>query len=105
MYDKIKQAMLAAFRRDNPECEDNVDIILEEDKKRIEMNVNKTVVDEVEDPSHEINLRRRKKISRRAKLGDVLPIPWDEEVRPHRGAGCKAGHHSGHPRGGARHNL
>ena len=24
MYDKIKQAMLAAFRRDNPECEDNV---------------------------------------------------------------------------------
>ena len=49
MYDKIKQAMLAAFRRDNPECEDNVDIILEEDKKRIEMNVNKTVVDEVED--------------------------------------------------------
>ena len=67
--------MLAAFRRDNPECEDNVDIILEEDKKRIEMNVNKTVVDEVEDPSHEINLEAAKKISRRAKLGDVLPIP------------------------------
>ena len=75
MYDKIKQAMLAAFRRDNPECEDNVDIILEEDKKRIEMNVNKTVVDEVEDPSHEINLEAAKKISRRVKLGDVLPIP------------------------------
>ena len=75
MYDKIKQAMLAAFRRDNPDCEDNVDIILEEDKKRIEMNVNKTVVDEVEDPSHEINLEAAKKISRRAKLGDVLPIP------------------------------
>ena len=75
MYDKIKQAMLAAFRRDNPECEDNVDIILEEDKKRIEMNVNKTVVDEVENPSHEINLEAAKKISRRAKLGDVLPIP------------------------------
>ena len=24
MYDKIRQAMLAAFRRDNPNCEDNV---------------------------------------------------------------------------------
>ena len=24
MYEKIKQAMFAAFRRDNPECEDNV---------------------------------------------------------------------------------
>ena len=56
MYDKIKQAMLAAFRKDNPECEDNVEILLDEDKKRIEMNVNKTIVDQVEDPSHEINL-------------------------------------------------
>ena len=45
MYDKIKQAMLAAFRRDNPECEDNVELILEEEKKRIEMVVNKTVVE------------------------------------------------------------
>ena len=35
MYDKIRQAMLAAFRRDNPENEDNVEIILDEDKKRI----------------------------------------------------------------------
>ncbi len=75
MYDKIKQAMLAAFRRDNPECEDNVDVILDEENKRVEMYVNKTVVDEVEDPSHEINLEAAKKISRRAKLGDLLPIP------------------------------
>ena len=30
MYDKIKLAMLAAFRRDNPECEDNVEIELDE---------------------------------------------------------------------------
>ncbi len=75
MYDKIKQAMLAAFRRDNPECEDNVEVILDEDNKRVEMNVIKTVVNEVEDPSHEINLEAAKKVSRRAKLGDMLPIP------------------------------
>lgn len=75
MYDKIRQAMLTAFRRDNPECEDNVEVILDEDKKRIEMNVMKTVVEEVEDPSHEINLEAAKKVSRRAKLGDVVPIP------------------------------
>ena len=56
MYDKIKQAMLAAFRKDNPECEDNVAIDLDEEKYRIEMYVTKTVVDQVEDPSHEINL-------------------------------------------------
>jgi len=75
MYDKIRQAMLTAFRRDNPECEDNVEVILDEDKKRIEMNVMKTVVEEVEDPSHEINLEAAKKVSRRAKLGDVVAIP------------------------------
>ena len=75
MYDKIKQAMLAAFRRDNPECEDNVEIILDEETKRMEMNVIKTVVEEVEDPSHEIQLEAAKKVSKRAKLGDELHVP------------------------------
>ncbi|MDO4982153.1 MAG: transcription termination factor NusA [Eubacteriales bacterium] len=75
MYDKIKQAMLAAFRRDNPECEDNTEIVLEESVKRIEMNVIKTVVDEVADPSHEINIEAAKKLSRRAKLGDTVRVP------------------------------
>ena len=75
MYDKIRQAMLTAFRRDNPNCEDNVEIILDEDKKRIEMVVNKTVVETVEDPDHEIDPESAKKIVRRAKLGDVIAIP------------------------------
>ena len=44
MYDKIKQAMLAAFRKDNPECEDNVEVVLDEDEKKIDMFVKKTVV-------------------------------------------------------------
>ena len=75
MYDKINQAMLAAFRRDNPDCGDNVEILLDEDKKRIEMSVKKTVVEQVEDPNMEINLEAAKKISRRAKLGDVIGVP------------------------------
>ena len=75
MYDKIRQAMLAAFRRDNPENEDNVEAILDEDKKRIEMQVNKLVVEEVTDPYHEIDLESAKKISRRARLGETVAIP------------------------------
>ena len=75
MYDKIRQAMLAAFRRDNPNCEDNVEIILDEDKKRIEMVVNKTVVENVEDPDHEITLDAAKKVVKRAKMGDTIAIP------------------------------
>lgn len=75
MYDKIKQAMLTAFRRDNPECEDNVEILLDEEKKRIEMKVNKVIVDVVEDPSHEINLEAAKKVSKRARVGNVIGVP------------------------------
>jgi len=75
MYDKIKQAMLAAFRKDNPECEDNVEILLDEEKKRIEMNIHKTVVEQVEDPNHEIVLDAAKKIVRKAKLGDLIAVP------------------------------
>ncbi|MGX8693036.1 MAG: transcription termination factor NusA [Clostridia bacterium] len=77
MYDKIRQAMLAAFRRDNPECEDNVEVLMDEEKKNIEMVVYKTVTNEVADPSHEINLEAAKKVSRRAKLGDLLAVPVD----------------------------
>ena len=75
MYDKIRQAMLAAFRRDHPENEDNVEIILDEDKKRIDMQVNKLVVEDVTDPTHEIDLEVAKKVTRRAKLGDTIAIP------------------------------
>ena len=75
MYDKIRQAMLAAFRRDNPECEDNVEIVLDEDKKQIEMHINKLAVEEVSDPSHEIQIEAAKKISRRAKEGDTIRVP------------------------------
>ena len=75
MYDKIKQAMLAAFRRDNPECADNVDILLDEDRKRIEMYVNKVAVEQVEDPALEIDLEAAKKVTKRAKLGDTIKIP------------------------------
>ncbi len=75
MYDKIKQAMLAAFRKDNPECEDNVEIILDEDRKQMEMVIHKTVVTEVQDPSHEIILEAAKKLSRRYKAGDVVAVP------------------------------
>ena len=48
---------------------------MDEDKKQIEMVVYKTVTDEVSDPSHEINLEAAKKVSKRAKLGDLLSIP------------------------------
>lgn len=75
MYDKIKQAMLAAFRRDNPDCADNVDILLDESRKRIEMYVDKIAVEQVENPALEIDIEAAVKISKRARVGDTIKIP------------------------------
>ena len=75
MYEKIQQAMLAAFRKDNPEYGENVEVILDEVKKRIELVINKTVVAEVEDPTAEIDLESARKLSKRYSEGDTVSIP------------------------------
>ena len=74
MYEKIQQAMLAAFRKDNPEYGENVEVILDEEKKRIDMVIHKTVVDEVEDPTLEIDLEAARKINKRAATGEEIAI-------------------------------
>ena len=48
MYDKIHQAMMAAFRKDNPNAADNVVIDMNEEKRKIEMYVEMEVVDVVQ---------------------------------------------------------
>ena len=75
MYEKIRQAMLTAFRKDTPDCEDNVEVILDEAKKKIEMVVKKTVVARVIDPYVEISEEAAHRISKRAKIGDVVSVP------------------------------
>ena len=75
MYSKIHQAMLTAFRKDMPESGDNIEIIMDEAKRKIEMVLKKTVVETVEDPNLEITLDAAHKITKRAKLGDVVSVP------------------------------
>lgn len=75
MYEKIEQAMLAAFRKDNPEYGENVQVILDENKKHIDMVVNKTVVDEVTDITTEIDVESARKIVKRAVVGDEVAVP------------------------------
>ncbi len=75
MLDKINQALLAAFKKDHPECGDNVVVMVDENKKKIDMYVQMTVVEEVEDPALEMILDEARRYSKRAKLGDVVNIP------------------------------
>lgn len=75
MYERIRQAMAAAFRKDYPDCEDNIEIILDEGEKKLAMNIMKTVVENVEDDNHEILVDNAKKIVKKAKVGDVIAVP------------------------------
>lgn len=77
MFDKINQAMLAAFRRDNPDAADNVVVDIDEDKKKIEMYVITDVVEVVENPAIEMTEDQAKKISKRAKAGMQIRVPVD----------------------------
>lgn len=75
MYDKITQAMLAAFRKDNPEYEGDVQVILDEAAKRIQLVENKTVVTAVSDSTLEIEAKAAKKVVKTAQVGDIIAVP------------------------------
>lgn len=75
MYEKITQALLAAFRKDNVEYEGNVEVLLDESAKKIQLVEYKTVVEDVYEPYCEVTLPVAKKIVRGAKLGDTIAIP------------------------------
>ena len=75
MLEKINQALLAAFTRDNPECADNVTVEVDETQKKIDMFIHKTAVEEVENPATEISPEEARLISKNARVGDVIKIP------------------------------
>lgn len=75
MQEKIIQALVAAYKKDNPACGDNVVVVMDDEKKKIEMYLRMDVVDEVEDPSTQILLDAAKSYSKRAKVGGVVEIP------------------------------
>ena len=75
MYEKIEQAMMAAFRKDNPDYGENVEVVCDEAKKRIELLTHMTVVETVADPTCEIDLETARKYSKKAGIGDEPAVP------------------------------
>lgn len=72
MLEKINQALMTAYKKDNPNSGDNV--VIEMTEKGVHMYVTKTVVVEVEDPIYEISVEDAKKINGRLKVGDVANL-------------------------------
>lgn len=77
MLDKIRQALLAALRKDNPAAEENVVVEVDESKKKIDMYIKKTVVEEIENPALELLVPEAQRYSKRAQVGDVVNVPVD----------------------------
>ena len=77
MQEKIQQALLTAFKRDNPDCEDNVEGIMDENKKTISMFVLKTIVEESEyvNDATQILLDEARHYDKKAGIGDTVRIP------------------------------
>ena len=77
MIERIKMALLAALRKDNPEAEENVVVDVDEEKKRIEMYIQKAVVESVENPAVELLPEEARRYSKRAEVGDTVNVPVD----------------------------
>ena len=101
MLEKITQALIAAYKKDKEGYTDNVFVEIKDND--MHMYVQKEVVDDVLTPATEISLDEARKINKHADLGDL--VNQDPGFRAHRRPDRQAGHHSGHPRGRARHDL
>ena len=77
MLEKIQQALLTAYKRDNPECGENVIVDVNEKKKSITMYVEMDVVEDVDDPALEMTLDEALLHSSNARVGDKINIPVD----------------------------
>lgn len=74
MLEKINQALLAALKKDNPAAADCVVVDVDEAKKKINMYIQKTVVETVEEPATQLSLDEARKLSGKAELGDIINI-------------------------------
>ena len=79
MLEKITQALLTAFKRDNAGAADNVFVITDAEKKEIRMYLQKEVVEQVEYPAVQISLDEAKSISPKYELGDM--VNFDVETK------------------------
>ncbi len=72
MIDKITQALVAAYKKDKDGYTDNVFVELVDGK--MQMYVQKEVVEEVISPATEISLEDARKINGRIELGDLVNV-------------------------------
>ncbi len=74
MLEKVGQALIAAYKRDNAGVTDNIFVEPDKEKKEFRMFVKKDVVEEVENSVTQMTLSQAREIMPKAELGDVVSI-------------------------------
>jgi len=75
MLEKIEQALLAALRKDNPAAAECAVVDVDPQKKKIEMYIQKEVVEDVFDSEVELSLEEAHAIDVNLELGDKVNFP------------------------------
>ena len=70
MLERVEAALLTGYKKENNN-EANVRIAIDTEKRKVKMYRLMTVVEEVTDPTCELDLETARKKSKRAKIGDV----------------------------------
>ena len=73
LLDAIETALLTAYKK-NFNAEENVKIIIDEEKAVIQVFSLREVVEEVFDPAIETSLDEARKINKRAQIGDIVEV-------------------------------
>ena len=75
MLEKIEQALLAALRKDNPAAAECAVVDMDPEKKKIEMYIQKEVVEDVFDSEVELSLEEAHAMDVNLELGDKVNFP------------------------------
>lgn len=79
MLERVGQALITAYKRENAGMTDNVYVVPDRSKKEIRMFCRKTVVDDIYEPYEELSVEEAQQYKPGARLGDVIDI--DIETR------------------------
>lgn len=74
MLERVGQALITAYKRDNAGMTDNVYVEPDKEEKTIRMYVRKTVVDDVYEPYEELSVDEAREYKPTAMLGDIIDI-------------------------------
>ena len=77
MLEKIEQALLAALKKDYPNCAECARVVLDPVEKTVDMFMQKSVVETVDNPNSQYSVEQAQKISPDVVPGDVINEPVD----------------------------